>query len=151
MSARRLCHAMCAEEIIAQERAAGLRFARIVLPNGSSGTHAGLAAGLKAAGDEPSRIQSFTELAPIGTARTVTAELAAQTFALMDPGSTFAEGDILVAGGQLGDGFGVPTAAMFEAVRLCRSIRFMAVKRLPVSLPLSEVVVGLGTNPCCSS
>lgn len=113
-----LGYAVCAEEIIAQEQAAGLRFARIVVPNGSSGTHAGLAAGLKAAGDEPSRVESFTVLAPIETARQVTAKLAAQTLALLDPVGAFVSGDIVVSDGQLGPGYGVPTAAMFEAVRL---------------------------------
>jgi D-cysteine desulfhydrase len=101
-----------------REQAAGLRFARIIVPNGSSGTHAGLAAGLKAAGDEPARIESFTVLAPMETARATTAELAAQTLALVNPDSAFAADDIMVSGGQLGEGYGVPTAAMFEAVPL---------------------------------
>ncbi len=113
-----LGYAVCADEILAQEKAAGLRFARIVVPNGSSGTHAGLAAGLKAAGDQPSRVQSFTVLAPIDTAREVTVRLATQTLALLDPDNAFADGDIIVSDGQLGEGYGVPTAAMFEAVRL---------------------------------
>lgn len=113
-----LGYAVCADEILMQEKAAGLRFERIVVPNGSSGTHAGLAAGLKAAGDQPSRVQSFTVLAPIDTAREVTMRLATQTLALLDPGNAFADGDIVVSDGQLGEGYGVPTAAMFEAVRL---------------------------------
>jgi L-cysteate sulfo-lyase len=113
-----LGYAVCADEILMQEKAAGLRFARIVVPNGSSGTHAGLAAGLKAAGDQPSRVQSFTVLAPIDTAREVTVRLATQTLALLDPDNAFADGDIVVSDGQLGEGYGVPTAAMFEAVRL---------------------------------
>jgi D-cysteine desulfhydrase len=70
--------AVRAEEISAQEQTAGMRFARIVVPNGSSGTHAGLAAGMKAAHDEPARIESFAVLAPLQTAQAVTAELAAQ-------------------------------------------------------------------------
>lgn len=113
-----LGYAVCADEIMAQEKELGFRFGRIIVPNGSSGTHAGLAAGLKAARDEPARIQSFTVLAPIETARAVTAELAARTLALIDPGSAFVGSDIVVAGGQLGEGYGVPTDAMFEAVRL---------------------------------
>ncbi len=113
-----LGYAVCAEEILAQEQAAGLRFARVIVPNGSSGTHAGLAAGLKGAGDTPARIESFTVLAPIETARTITAELAAQTLALIRPDSAFAADDIVVSCGQLGDGYGVPTDAMFDAVRL---------------------------------
>jgi L-cysteate sulfo-lyase len=113
-----LGYAVCAQEIIAQEQAIGLRFARIVVPNGSSGTHAGLAAGLKAAGDEPSRSQSFTVLASIDKARETTARLAAQALALLDPTVTFADDDIIVTDGQLGQGYGVPTKAMFEAVQL---------------------------------
>lgn len=113
-----LGYAVCAKEIIAQEQELGLRFSRIIVPNGSSGTHAGLAAGMKAAGDEPERIQSFTVLAPIGTARAVTSDLAARTLGLIDPAIAFAEGEIVVRDGQLGDGYGVPTDAMFEAVRL---------------------------------
>lgn len=113
-----LGYAVCAEEILTQEKAAGLRFARIVVPNGSSGTHAGLAAGLKAAGDQPSRVQSFTVLAPIKTACEVTARLAKQTLALLDLDNALADGEIVVSDGQLGEGYGAPTAAMFEAVRL---------------------------------
>ncbi|MEG3176603.1 D-cysteine desulfhydrase family protein [Sphingomonas sp. RB3P16] len=113
-----LGYAVCAAEIIAQEQDLGLRFKRIIVPNGSSGTHAGLAAGLRAAGDEPGRIESFTVLAPIEKAQAVTTELAARTLALIDPASEFIAGDIVVTDGQLGEGYGVPTDAMFEAVRL---------------------------------
>lgn len=113
-----LGYAACAEEILAQEQSSGLRFARIVVPNGSSGTHAGLAAGLKAAGDEPSRVESFTVLAPIETARSTTVALAAQTLALIDPARTLGSSEIVISGSQLGEGYGVPTAAMVEAVRL---------------------------------
>jgi D-cysteine desulfhydrase len=113
-----LGYAVCADEIMIQEKELGLRFGRIIVPNGSSGTHAGLAAGLRAAGDEPGRIESFTVLAPIETARAVTIELAVRTLALIDPGSAFVGGEIVVTSGQLGEGYGVPTDAMFEAVRL---------------------------------
>jgi L-cysteate sulfo-lyase len=113
-----LGYAVCADEIMAQEQDLGLRFNRIIVPNGSSGTHAGLAAGLKAAGDKPSRIESFTVLAPIEKARAITNELALRTLALIDPASAFTEGDIVVMDGQLGAGYGMPTEAMFEAVRL---------------------------------
>lgn len=113
-----LGYAVCAKEIMVQERELGLRFSRVVVPNGSSGTHAGLAAGMKAAGDEADRIVSFTVLAPIEKARAVTRELAARTLALLDPAITLVDGEIIVTDGQLGDGYGVPTDAMFEAVRL---------------------------------
>lgn len=113
-----LGYAVCAEEIMAREQDLGLSFNRIIVPNGSSGTHAGLAAGLRAARDEPGRIESFTVLASIEKPRAVTTELAVRTLALIDPASEFVEGDIVVTDGQLGEGYGVPTDAMFEAVRL---------------------------------
>ena len=113
-----LGYAVCAEEIIAQEHDLGLRFNRIIVPNGSSGTHAGLAAGLKAAGDEPGRIETFTVLAPIKKARAITTELAVRTLALIDPAIALVGGDIIVTDGQLGEGYGKPTVAMFEAVQL---------------------------------
>ncbi|USI73462.1 D-cysteine desulfhydrase family protein [Sphingomonas morindae] len=113
-----LGYALCAEEIIAQEQAADLRFARIIVPNGSAGTHAGLAAGLKAAGDAPARILSFTVLAPVEAARAATLDLAGKTLALIDPARGLAGDEILVSGDQLGEGYGVPTEAMIEAVRL---------------------------------
>jgi D-cysteine desulfhydrase len=73
---------------------------------------------LKALGDRVSRVQSFSVLAPVGEAREVTRRLADQTLALLDPGSALDEGDIVVSGDQLGPGYGISTASMFEAVRL---------------------------------
>lgn len=113
-----LGYLVCAEEIMVQEQDLGIRFDRIIVPNGSSGTHAGLAAGLKAAGDEPGRIESFTVLAPIDKARAVTTDLAVRTLALVDPANEFVDGDIVVTNDQLGEGYGVPTDAMCEAVRM---------------------------------
>lgn len=113
-----LGYLVCAEEIMVQEQDLGIRFGRIIVPNGSSGTHAGLAAGLKAAGDEPGRIESFTVLAPIDKARAVTTDLAVRTLALVDPANEFVDGDIVVTNDQLGEGYGVPTDAMCEAVRM---------------------------------
>ena len=113
-----LGYAGCAAEIIAQEQEMGVSFTHIVVPNGSSGTHAGLAAGMKAAGDTASRVQSFTVLAPLDRATAATHRLATQTLALLDPAVSLNAAEIVVWGGQLGEGYGVPTAAMFEAVRL---------------------------------
>lgn len=117
-----LGYAACAAEIVAQERAEGLRFGRIVVANGSAGTHAGLAAGLKALGDAPSRVQSFTVLAPVDKARDATLLLAAQTLKLLEPDSELRAEDILVSGDQLGAGYGVPTPAMLDTVRQVASL-----------------------------
>lgn len=113
-----LGYAACAAEIVAQERELGTRFGRIVVPNGSSGTQAGLAAGLKAIGDTPSRVHAFTVLAALEQAVATTRKLAAGTLALLDPAATIETDDITIAGDQLGRGYGEPTEAMLDAVRL---------------------------------
>lgn len=69
-----LGYAMCAREIAEQEAGPG-EFARIVLPNGSSGTHAGLAAGLAAMQRNPARLRSFAVLIPADRTRPATLEL----------------------------------------------------------------------------
>ena len=112
-----LGYAVCAQEIVAQEEAAG-GFARIVLPNGSSGTHAGLAAGLAALGMDPARVQSFAISAPADAKRRQTYDLARSTLALLSEEASIDMESIDVAADQLGEGYGLPTDAMFEAVRL---------------------------------
>ena len=113
-----LGYADCAREIVAQEDAGGVRFARIVLPNGSSGSHAGLAAGLAALGAEPARVRSFAVLAPLEHTRGATLDLTRAALALLDPKASLEPAAIDVLGEQRGEGYGIPTAAMFEAVRL---------------------------------
>jgi D-cysteine desulfhydrase len=113
-----LGYAGCAAEIAAQEVEAGLRFDRIVLANGSSGTHAGLAAGFAAMGMDPARVKSFTVLAPLDEARRATLDLARRTLALLDSGAGIEPENIDVAAEQRGIGYGIPTEAMLEAVRL---------------------------------
>lgn len=113
-----LGYAACAGEIAAQERELGLRFDRIVVPNGSSGTHAGLAAGFKVIDDAAARVTSFTVLAPLGQAHANTLQLADETLKQLDPEAGIGPDDIVVLGDQRGRGYGEPTAGMLEAVRL---------------------------------
>lgn len=113
-----LGYAACAAGIVAQEAALGQTFARIVIPNGSSGTHAGLAAGFAAMGRDPRRVQAFAVLTPAEATRSKTHELAGATLALLQKDASIGLDAIDVAGEQLGTGYGVPTEAMFEAVHL---------------------------------
>lgn len=113
-----LGYAVCAVEILAVERESGRRFDAIVVPNGSSGTHAGLAAGLTAADDDPRRVLSFTVLAPLDKAMEETRRLAAGALDLIIPGRTLAEDAIRIDGSQRGEAYGLPTDAMVQALRL---------------------------------
>ena len=112
-----LGYAACAVEIAKQEQAIEGGFARIVVPNGSSGTHAGLAAGFAAMGVDPARIRSYGVLSSAKKTQKTTHDLANATLALIDPAKSIDADAIQVSGDQLGDGYGIPTSAMVEAVQ----------------------------------
>ncbi|QPC95029.1 pyridoxal-phosphate dependent enzyme [Mesorhizobium sp. INR15] len=74
-----LGYAICAREVAEQEKAVPGGFARIVIPNGSAGTHAGLAAGFAALRMDPAKVRSFTISAEAEDARRTTLDLARAT------------------------------------------------------------------------
>ena len=113
-----LGYAACAAEILAQAEARGVELAQIVVPNGSAGTHAGLVAGLKAAGRAPTLAKSYAVLAEEEAARAEVLAKANATLDLLQPGTRVEAEDILVDGSPRGQGYGIPTEAMRAAVRL---------------------------------
>jgi L-cysteate sulfo-lyase len=112
-----LGYAVCAVEIAEQERTVEGSFARIIVPNGSSGTHAGLAAGFAAMGINPARIRSYAVLSPPEKTQKTTCDLSNSTLALIDSKKSIDSSAIDVVGDQLGEGYGIPTSAMLDAVR----------------------------------
>jgi D-cysteine desulfhydrase len=116
-----LGYAACAAEILEQAREAGVSFDRIALPNGSGGTQAGLVAGLLAMREDPARVVSYNVLATHEDTLSNTRAKAKETLALLDPDAICSDTNIIVAQGQRGGGYGIPTDAMFEAVRLLAS------------------------------
>ncbi|MEM5422176.1 MULTISPECIES: D-cysteine desulfhydrase family protein [Paraburkholderia] len=116
-----LGYAACAAEIMTQAHAQGLSFARVVVPNGSGGMHAGLAAGFAALGIDPSLVLAYTVLAKAGQAHAATFEKAGKTLELIDQARRIEGRSIVIDEAQLGEGYGIPTDAMREAVRLVAS------------------------------
>ena len=116
-----LGYAACAAEIVTQAQAQGLSFARIVVPNGSGGMHAGLAAGFAALGIDPSLVLAYTVYSKAEQAHAATLEKAGKTLELIDPARRIEARSILIDEAQLGEGYGIPTDAMREAVRLVAS------------------------------
>jgi len=112
-----LGYVAAAVELLAQEAALGDHFAQIVLPNGSGGTHAGLAAGFAASGHDPRRIRSFAVLASSDRSHQDTLRVARDTLDLLGSGAGIEDEQIVVSAGQLGAGYGIPTAAMIKAVQ----------------------------------
>jgi len=116
-----LGYVRCAREIAMQEMALGKPFDRIVVPNGSSGTHAGLVAGFAAMGRDPRLAKGYAVLASAEKARESTRDLANAALGLLGTPGWLAVEDIDVDESQLGGGYGVTTDAMIEAVRLMAS------------------------------
>jgi D-cysteine desulfhydrase len=115
-----LGYSACAAEILRQADALDVHFDRIIVPNGSAGTHSGLLAGVTLA-HSSTQIAGYTVLAGEDQAATTTLEKTRQVLHLLDPGATLAESSVSVDGSQRGDAYGAPTEAMLEAVRLLAS------------------------------
>jgi len=113
-----LGYALCAAEIMEQQQEIEGGFTQIIVPNGSSGTHAGLAAGFASVGINPARISSYAVLNPAKETQFSTHELAKAALALLDPTKSIDLDAIHVSDDQLGDGYGIPTSAMLDAVRI---------------------------------
>jgi len=116
-----LGYARCAREIAQQETSMGLHFDRVVVPNGSSGTQAGLVAGYVAMGRDPSVVRGYSVLADVDKARQSTVALANEALALLGLAPTVTGDGVQIDASQLGGGYGVPTDAMKAAVRLAAS------------------------------
>ncbi|MFJ7792539.1 D-cysteine desulfhydrase family protein [Pseudomonas sp. NPDC096950] len=112
-----LGYTRCAAEIAQQEAQLGVTFKKVIVPNGSAGTHAGLAAGFHLLGRGAATVMSYSVLADRDTSVTRALQLTQDALALLG-GDAVEASEIVVDGSQLGDGYGLPTPAMQEAVRL---------------------------------
>lgn len=111
-----LGYAACAWEISAQANAMQLDFTQVIVPNGSGGTHAGLAAGFALLEGHAQRVKSYTVLAPLSQAQATTEQKTADTLALLQ--ASHLRPQILLDGEHLGEGYGIPTDEIKEAVQL---------------------------------
>lgn len=113
-----LGYARCAAEIAQQESELGLNFNQVVVPNGSAGTHAGLAAGFELLGRSTSLVKSYSVLSDRASSAARTRQLTQEVLGLLGSSADVQPSEIVIDGSQLGDGYGLPTPAMQEAVRL---------------------------------
>jgi D-cysteine desulfhydrase len=112
-----LGYVQCAEEIALQSRHLDVKFDAVVVANGSSGTHGGLAAGFTALGQNASIVRSYATLADGAQTTRRTLELARETLQLLRSKAQLNDGDIDVDGAHRGEGYGIPTEEMIDAVR----------------------------------
>jgi L-cysteate sulfo-lyase len=112
-----LGYVRCALELDAQLKSSGLDDPIIVTANGSNGTHAGLLAGFRALGRSPRRLRAFTVLAAAENSRNSTLAMANGTLELLGAADRLEIDDVQIAGEQRGQGYGLVTDRMIEAVR----------------------------------
>lgn len=114
-----LGYCVCSEEIVTQAREMNLRIDRVVAASGSGGTHDGLVTGLS---------QSEIGVLGISVSRRREAQeklvhsLALETSRLVDLPQPVERSAVVVNSDFIGPGYGVPTTAMVEAVKLTASL-----------------------------
>jgi 1-aminocyclopropane-1-carboxylate deaminase/D-cysteine desulfhydrase-like pyridoxal-dependent ACC family enzyme len=109
-------HALAAAEIVQQMRDAAEPLDAIVLATATGGTQAGILAGLRRIGTDV-RVLAFTVNKPASEARQDVGALANEV-AMLIGGSAVDALAVRVDGSQLGGGYGEPTAAGRDAIRL---------------------------------
>lgn len=112
-----LGYVRCAMEIVEQEATLGESFRQVLVANGSSGTHAGLAAGFAALGRGFSPVRSYSVLADLEPTLAKTLELTRETLALLGQVDMPQERDINIDPRHRGIGYGIPNEEMIAAVR----------------------------------
>ena len=80
--------------------------------------HAGLVAGMIALDQNPRRVKACSVLAPQARAYNQTIEMVSSTLLKLGSNPSVAADAVQISDSQLGDGYGLPTKAMLEAVRL---------------------------------
>ena len=116
-----LGYVRCALELDTQLNSNGLDEAIIVTANGSNGTHAGLLAGFNALGRSSHQLRAFTVLASAENSRHSTLAMANGTLELLGASDRLNIDDVRIADDQRGQGYGLVTDAMIDAVRLMAS------------------------------
>lgn len=112
-----LGYVKCAEEIIAYSQATRLQFSHVAVVNGSSSTHAGLIAGFKAY-NYTTTTTGYNVVKFAAESLPGTLDLVNQALQLFKPELAVVANEIIMDDNYLGDGYGIPSSAMQEAVYL---------------------------------
>ena len=112
-----LGYVVCAQELIMQANEQGLRIDRVVHATGSAGTQAGLVAGFEGM-NSGIAVLGIGVRAPREQQEDNVYRLAQQTWDLLGIRQTLRREAVEADCGYVGDGYGIPTEDMIEAVRL---------------------------------
>jgi D-cysteine desulfhydrase len=108
-------------ELEQQRAAMDVLFDHVLLPNGSGGTQAGLLAGAILQGQSVAAISAYNVLAPVEKTIEQTTTRLRETLDLLGLSADEAEGAVTVRDGHRGEGYGIPTDAMRDALALMAS------------------------------
>ncbi len=112
-----LGYVACAEELLYQSSQQRLRIDRIVHATGSTGTQAGLLAGLEAT-NSGIPVLGISVRAPRAKQEENVYALAARTWQLLGARGEFPRDRVVVNSDYVGEGYGLPTSGTLEALRL---------------------------------
>ena len=104
-------------ELVTQINEMGLHATHLVLATGSSGTHAGLLAGLKIL-NSPLKVVGIGVRAPKEKQEQMVYDLACRTATLLGHEGIVKREDVFADCNYVGPGYGLPTPGMVEAVRM---------------------------------
>ena len=104
-------------ELAAQERDLGFSFDAIVTASGSGGTHGGLLLGKRLTGSD-SRIVGISDGEPRAALMEMVLPVARDGARLLGEPFDFDAADVEIHDEYYGDGYGIPTQGMIDAVRL---------------------------------
>jgi 1-aminocyclopropane-1-carboxylate deaminase/D-cysteine desulfhydrase-like pyridoxal-dependent ACC family enzyme len=110
-------YVLCLSEINKQSAALGLQPNWILLATASCGTQAGLLAGIKIY-DSPIQVLGITVSRPVPECRDRIANITRETSALFGYHIDLLPDDIMIDGGSIGPGYGIPTPECIDAIRL---------------------------------
>ena len=111
-----LGYVVCAQEIVEQSAGLDLEFDWIVMATGSTGTQAGLVAGLQALG-RPTPVMGISVRQPRDKQIKAVHDLTARTLQHIDGGALPANA-VVVDDGYVGEGYGMPAPSTLEAIDL---------------------------------
>ncbi len=115
-----LGHALAAEELYLQCLKQNIIPKTIVMATGSGGTHAGWLLGTKMLGN-PWRIVSYTVSREVEEVCVQISRLVNEAAKLLDQELIVGEDEVIVYGGFIGDGYGIPSVEAASAIRLLAS------------------------------
>ena len=112
-----LGYVQAANELAEQCAAKGIMLDAIVLATGSCGTHAGLLAGVHLL-QLPWRIEGFTVSRPVDEVQAKVLSLAQAAVERLGFSSKIDPQNVIIHGGFIGQGYGIPTPEGAEAIRM---------------------------------